>query len=165
MSKYRDSMNRFRTFSLFKETNKFTDNYEAVFVLHEDDKDLPSLKRIYLSYEDPTEYQFALDVFDSWDHWERLTNCTFFKPYIKQWREELEVKIRSNAIKEIKQTAKTSKGFAAQKWLAEKGWQPNGKGRPRKEDVEREARVQAKMKAREEEDFKLVGLHEQKGTN
>jgi len=162
MSKYRETVtNNFRTFSLFKETNNFTKNYDAVWTLKDDDHDgYPSLRRIYLSYMDPTEYRFAKEVFDSWEHWERLCRCTFFKPYIKKWRYELEVALRSQAIYNIVDSSKGAKGFAAAKWLAEKGWDQHTRGRPKKEDIEKEAKIQAELENSMKDYAERVGLNE-----
>ena len=137
----KDSIGNFRTLSLFLETNQT--NMEAVFTLKDYDHELhgkkyPSLKLIYLQYDDPTEWDFAQEVFGNWRHWEKLCGNSRLKSFIDQWRSELEIKIRSNAIKEIIKQSK-NKDTAA-RWVAEKGWNKSP-GRPSKKEKEQEDKV------------------------
>lgn len=162
-SKLKDDKQRLRTQSLFYELNGIKD---AIFTLKEDDyeahgKKLVSLKKLYLEIADPTEYEFAKTVFGSWKHWQRLCANAIIRPYIDEWREELEIKIRSQAIKSILQTARDegSKGTQAAKWLAEGKWQGTGRGRPSKEEVERTKRIHAGIKDEIDEDFERLGVH------
>ena len=100
---------------------------------------------------DPTEYEFAQTAFGSWNHWVKLQKATWLRGLVKEWRDELEIKIASNAIKAMVRTAETegSKGTAAARYFADRGWEKGtGKGRPSKEKVEREAK-------------KLVAIHEE----
>lgn len=139
---FRDSIGNFRTQSLFLETN-VTDN-ASLFTLKDDDyeKDgqtYPSLKRIYLSYDDPTEWQFVEEVFGNWRHWERICGNQVLLKYITQWRNELEIKLRSKGIRSVIGLSKDKESAA--KWLAEGKWNPAGRGRPSKDEVERQKRV------------------------
>ena len=143
-SKLRNAMNRMRTNSLVIEyCNK--DREGAVFTLAEQDKHgLLSLHRLYMEIADPTEYEFAMRVFGSWAHWKLFHNLRWFKPYLDAWRDELEIKIRSDAIKKVIEQSKDEKNSNAAKWLAEKKWKLT-RGRPSKEEVTREVKVEAKL--------------------
>lgn len=141
-----DSMGKFRTQSLFLELGYGT---EALFTLkdqdHEHDgKTYPSMKRLYLEFEDPTEYEFANTVLLNWKHWQRMCENKVIRKHIDEWREELEVKLRSQAIRDAIQEAKKGH-FQAAKWVADRGWSTRGAGRPTKAEIEHEKRVQSKI--------------------
>jgi hypothetical protein len=166
----KDDMGRYRTQSLFWEL-RFKgdeDKYAPLFTIKDYDlvKDgitYPSLKQIYMSYDHiPNfEYEFAMDVFNSWDHWTKLATDTvpIVKNAIKGWREELEIKLKAAAIKSLIMTSREpdSKGFNAAKYLADKGYAPV-RGRPSKEEVEREKRIQAGVNKDLEADMERLGL-------
>lgn len=143
-----DSMGRPLTQTLFLETAYSS---EAIYTLKEVDhlyegKVYPSIKRLYLEMEDPTEYEFATTYFLGWKHWARICANKLLLKHIEEWREELELKLRSRAIKQAMQAAATSGGnFQAAKWLADRGWANKGAGRPHKDEVEREARIREKI--------------------
>ena len=147
-SKLRDGRGRPLTQSLFLEIGYNTEF--AVYTLKEDDYEYKgevyiSLKRLYLEMEDPTEYTFANEYLLGWSHWKRLTNNKTLIKEIEEWRFELELKIRSQAVRGIMDMSIEEKGFQAAKWLANKGWDTRGAGRPSKEDLEHETAVQERI--------------------
>lgn len=145
----KDPQGRYRTKSLFVETIQ-KDQVEAGFVplftlrARDGYVDLHSL---YLEESDPTEYNFALRAFGSWEHFMKLQSLEWFKQHLNIWRQEVEVKLRSEGIRALAKSAKRdgSRGLSAAKWLAEKGWEPKKRGRPSKEEVEAEKRAQLQM--------------------
>lgn len=156
-AKYKDEQGRFLTAGLFKETNT-SPNYTPPFTLKEDDVgEYKSMRKLYLGYEDPTEYEFAMAVLGSWDHWQKLCNTGWFKPYLEVWRNELEIKLRSRAIKQVARIAKDKDSAA--RWLAEGKWRENKRGRPSKDEVERQKKIAAGIESDTEEDLKRLGLH------
>ena len=141
-----DSMGKMRTQSLFLELG-YGD--EAVFTLKDEDHELNgkkyvSLKRLYLETEDPTEYVFAKNHLLGWKHWQRMCENKIIAKHIQEWREELEVKLRSQAILDAIQEARKGH-FQAAKWVADRGWSTRGAGRPTKAEVEHERKVQARI--------------------
>lgn len=141
-----DSMGKFRTQSLFLELGYGAD---ALFTLKDQDHEHDgttylSMKRLYLEFEDPTEYEFANSVLLGWKHWQRMCENKVIRKHIDEWREELEVKLRSQAIRDAIQEAKKGH-FQAAKWVADRGWSTRGAGRPSKADVEHEKKVQARI--------------------
>lgn len=141
-----DSMGKMRTQSLFLELG-YGD--EAVFTLKDEDHELNgkkyvSLKRLYLETEDPTEYVFAKNHLLGWKHWQRMCENKIIAKHIQEWREELEVKLRSQAILDAIQEARKGH-FQAAKWVADRGWSTRGAGRPTKAEVEHEKRIQARI--------------------
>lgn len=156
----KDHNGRYRTQSLFYETNH--SEMEAMLSLKDynfkkNDKIYYSLKLIYLSYEDITEYQFALDVFGSWKHWNRIKSNALLAPYIQEWADELEVKIRSNAIRAMVKTAASegSKGISAAKWLADRKWQ----SKDSKKEATHNKKIEKKIKLEIKDDAERLGIH------
>lgn len=124
----------------------------------EDHLGYPSLSRLYLEMNDPTEYSFALAYLESWDHWLMLLECNWFKPYVERWRQELEVKIRSKALASIIREAKNASkdSFAANKFLIQGGWLPKAaskRGRPSKEDIQEAASKEIDLLKQVTDDF------------
>lgn len=144
----KDVKGRPLTQSLFLEINY--DPEVAVYTLkdydHEyDGKIYPSLKRLYLNMEDPVEYEFASTYLLGWKHWLRICENKLFKDTVEEWREELQLKIRSQAIKDIIDMTADEKSFQAAKWLADRGWDKRRAGRPSKEEIAKEKRIQERL--------------------
>lgn len=104
----------------------------------------PSLRRLYVELEDPTEYLFAETYLDGWDHWKKLSSASFFQDYLKEWREELEIRLKAKALLRIKLKAEgnSKDALSADKILLSGGWKPsegNSVGRPTKEKIKAEA--------------------------
>lgn len=140
-----DSMGRYLTQSLFLEIGYSS---SAIYTLKDADheyegKIFPSMKRLYLEIADPTEYQFANMYLAGYPQWQRIVENKALKPFIEQWRFELEVKLRSEGVMAIRKhsMSKNPTAWQASKWLADKGWSDKGAGRPSKEDIEREKKV------------------------
>lgn len=124
-------MGRFLTQSLFLE--QAYDVNIAVYTLKDDDyeykgKMFPSLKKLYLSMEDPIEYEFATTHLAGWDQWERICDNKLFTSLINGWRKELELKLMSRGFKQMVKKAEGSP--MAARWLSERGWAaPKGKSK------------------------------------
>ena len=119
----------FLTYALFYEyrATHIVDFQSQIFNLKEDDyKGTYSLKKIYLSFNDPTEYSFAIAVFGNWKYWKRLQSSSFLQLHLEEWREEMEIKLRSKGIDiqvGIAGDDLHKSQAAASKWLADKGWE------------------------------------------
>tara|TARA_Y100000310_G_scaffold308084_1_gene350837 strand:+ start:5396 stop:5836 length:441 start_codon:yes stop_codon:yes gene_type:complete len=140
---------------LFKEFYLKDPKYKPVFTLKEhDDGELPSMRQLFLSHNDPTGYKFAIEVLGSYEHWKKLCNTSWFQEQLVIWQEELEIKLRSAGLKTIIETADadTAQAFHASKYLADRGWTAK-KGRPSKSDITREASQKAEIRERVEEDL------------
>lgn len=133
----------------------YTNPSNAVYTLKDHDievtidgevRTLPSIKRLYVECGDVTEYNFATKHLGGWQHWKRLNEKTkILHPYIEEWREELEVKLRSEGTLQMLDHARSGSSFQATKWLAEKGWEEKKRGAPSKEDKQRELKIQTKI--------------------
>ena len=184
VSVFKDVNGRWRTISLFDELSSVDSKlkYPPIFLLREsEDRDgLTSMKRIYMEAMDPTEWKAAQRIFGCWDAWEALWNCPPFMAELEKWRNELQLKLRSLAVDQIIDTGlhggkSSGTQFAAAKWLAEGQWKRtvsqgdeedvpknDGRGRPSKVTIEREAKRQLReiSKYHEEasEDLKRIGI-------
>ena len=154
-----DTMGRPLTQSLFLEIG-YTDY--AVYTLKECDylykgKHYPSLKKLYLAEEDPTEYSFAEKHLLGWQHWKRLCENKLIAKYVDEWREELELKIRSQAVRDMQGLCASENGnYSAAKFLADRGWEKRAAGRPSKAEKERHLRVEEKIQEEFSADIKRL---------
>lgn len=144
--KMKDSMGRPITQSLFLELG-YTDM--AIFTLKDEDyeyngKIYPALKRLYLEFEDVTEYEFANTYLLGWQHWKRLCDNKAIRKHVEEWREELEFKMRSRGVKSLLISA-NSGNFQAAKFFVDKGWDKRIAGRPSKAELEREKEFQSRV--------------------
>ena len=161
---HRAENGQFKTAALVYEAPS-NDKSDCVFTLKDQDyinQDgvyLFSLQRLYLAISDPTEYEFALEVFGSWRAWQDLKECKWMKTHVTQWVELLEIKMRSEALVGLQRTARgqSNSAITAQKFLAEKGWDKSSKrGRPTKEELERTKRIAAGIEEEIGDDYDLV---------
>lgn len=156
-----DKMGRFLTQGLFYETR--SEGYTPLFTLKDydykvGDSTYLSLKRLYLEIADPTEYQFAIEVFGNWNHWLAICNSGVLMEYIVKWREELEIKLASEAIKSMINTAINGgyKGTMAAKYVAERGWSSVGKkSKTKNSEKEVDSRIHDAVK----DDLQRLGIH------
>lgn len=143
-----DTMGRPLTQSLFLELGY---SEYAVYTLKDSDytykgKIYPSLKRLYLKEEDVTEYDFATKHLLGWQHWKRLCENKQVRKHIDEWREELELKIRCQAVRDMQNLCASENGnYSAAKFLADRGWEKRGAGRPSKSEKDRHLRIEEKL--------------------
>jgi hypothetical protein len=115
----------------------------------------------FIEIGDPTEYKAAIELVGSWQEWERLKRDWLgFQNHITLWKEELDIKLKSEAIERINKLAQTEH-YQANKWVAEEGYSKQGKaGRPSKKEkkkaAEELARAAAETKEERERVLKLV---------
>jgi hypothetical protein len=160
-SKLKDSMGRPLTQSLFIEIGYETD--KAMYTLKEEDftyekngVTYPSLKRLYLEMEDLVEYDFANTYLLGWQHWQRMNSNVVLSKHFEEWREELEISVRSQAVRDIIQMSADEKGFQAAKWLADRGWDKRAAGRPSKQEKLKEERQKKRMEDEFSADIKRM---------
>lgn len=172
--------NKYRVGSLFIEKNT-SFNLTPFFTLSTDDKVMTgkpvlqegpvdetntrvylSMKNLYMKYYfDPTEYQFVMNVLGDYKLWETILANRTIRPYIEEWREEAEIRLRSEAIKEVVEVAKNegAKGFTAAKWLAEAKWKGRtGAGRPKNRADASQNEIESKLSKEIESDLKRLGV-------
>ena len=147
MSIFREPVTNVRlTKSLFLEES-YKDKSYVIYTLKDTDHNgYVSLYLRYMAMSDPYEINFANAYFDGWEHWQMVSNASWFKPYISRWRKELNLKLKAEALARIREIAKdeTNKAsFTANKLLLEGGWESKeekkGAGRPSKEAIREQA--------------------------
>jgi hypothetical protein len=161
-NKFRNSVtnNRYLNGLFFEQTG--ADKSTVMYTLKDTDHSgYPSLYRLYMETDDPTEWEFSQRYLDGWEHWEMLTRCAWFKPFIERWRKELELRMKSKSLAKIKAEAKTGskESFMANKYLLEKGWEPKetkGRGRPSKDEINKAAEEIAKVDGQLSADFERI---------
>lgn len=125
-----DNLGRNLTIALFKETNDGRAEYKPIW-------SLADWKEVYMDFADPTEYKAAIYLIGDWKHWTQLAEGSGVSPYIKEWRNELAIKLKAEGIEQLRKQAKSDKGTAAARWLAEQGFiDKHPKQRKAQEEVE-----------------------------
>lgn len=104
-----DRRGALKTELLFQETIKSDrlENYTPLYTLKENDTDLPSAYKIYMSSAD--EYDAAIKILGSMRHWRRLCGLKWFMEGIpmsgfdglKAWRKDMEMRDKSTAKKQL----------------------------------------------------------------
>ena len=156
---------RFRTVSLIAELIPPTSPYDPLFTIKEEDEgDLASLRRLFLEIADPTEYRFAKEVFKSWKAWDALRKSPVFKPYLDEWKEELEIKLMSESIFAIRSAINDGKAItgvqlSAAKFVASpSGKEPSKRGRPSKQEKLEKLEQEQRSKTSLADDLKRINL-------
>lgn len=147
--------------SLFREMAPPDTLSPALYTLRDyDNNGLPSLYRLYMELEDQTEWDFAQEYMDGWDHWETLCSCEWFKPHISRWRKELDLKLTAARLKAIIEDAKSASktSFQSNRYLIEKGWLPKDspRGRPSKQEIKNELDKRASEASRLSDDLSRI---------
>ena len=137
------------TQGLFLETS-YGNTENVIYTLKSRDhvykgRKLFSIKRLYLEMEDPTEYQFSYEYFLDWDHWNRIKRNKTIASHLEGLEEELEVRLRAKGVSELIKHANSGNSFQAAKWLADRGWDKRAAGRPSKEEMDRESKIQNRI--------------------
>lgn len=161
-SKFKDEKGRYIVQGLFLE-DKYNTNL-AVYTFDGEDKTYkgkvyPSLKRLFIELGDPKEYMFANTYLYDWDHWQRLCNNSIISRHIEKWRYELELSLISEGVSTMIDLAINEKSYQAAKFLADRGWDKSGRGRPSNAEVEGEIKRQAQINSEFDDDFKLFAIH------
>ncbi len=119
---FTNSRNNYYITKLFYELAP-ADKSTVLYTLKDQDYlGFPSLRRLYMEMEDILEYEFATKYFDGWEHWLLVANNKLIKPYITLWRTELELKVRTQALKEFMKIDTPQLKYAVNKYLLERGW-------------------------------------------
>lgn len=151
------------TSALFVETATHSKDYILFTLKGEDYKGFESFPKLFLSLteKDPTEYDMAMTIFGSWEHWVDIANSAKLKPVMKKLREEVSVRQKSAAmkfmIKEVETNSRNS--FASAKLLLSKPWEdtpltPAKRKAAKKQNQEEDRRVLSDLQA----DARRVGL-------
>ena len=166
-SKFRNDNNQKLLTALFIETvqkNGTREHFTLYTLRDQDYKGYPSLYRLYMEEGDVTEFRFASKHLESFEHWEALKACVWFKDHATRWAKELELKIRSDALAEIELVAANKddkNAFNANKFLITGGWKSEQEkkstvGRPSKALIKEEASKLFQASASVDDDIKRL---------
>lgn len=138
-------------------------NIKPFFSLFHDKPGLINFKRVYVEAGDPTGYKVAMEVLDGdYTLWTALMSCRWFVAAKEVWDRELDAKLVSEGMDEIRLLAKEgmpAQKLAAAKFLATKAYRKDGsvtKGRPRQSDIDKAAKDLAANERDLQEDFKRI---------
>lgn len=123
-------------------------------------------KDTFVELGDPTGYDWAMKYLDSYDHWIRLMKTEWFRVQYESALAELLMKFKAAALKriqEIQTSANEGQALAASKYMAERGWEKSGRGRPSKEEVTGEMKKLTRDIEQTDQDFDRLGLQVIKG--
>ena len=95
-------------------------------------EDLEHWRRVFVEIADPTEYEPAIQLAGSWQEWQRMK---------KEWKEFRE---------------KILIDWLAAKWLAEGKYKPRKAGKPSKAEVQKQAKIQARIDDEVQDDIARV---------
>lgn len=111
----------------------------------------------YIECEDMTEYKPAMKMVGTWKEWCRLKrDWPTFNSYLAEWREELEIKLRSRAMEKL-QGLVAEGNLQAAKFFAEEGYnKKKGAGRPGKSERDQAAKELAKAAAETAQDRERI---------
>lgn len=157
---FKDTKGHWRTISLFYENYTSSSvKYNPLYTLKDEDitvdgKVLPSIQRLYLELNDPTEWLVATTLFGGWRHWETLCAQVWFKDIVDSLRYQLDLKIKSAAIQALLNTHTSE----SQKFIAKGEYKNPGKGRPSKRDLDHQKLKESAIKANLIEDAERLGI-------
>jgi len=161
----KDVTGRYRT-NIFSEFNKTRhDDYPPLYTMREKPwKGLPSAYQIYM-YSD-SEYEAAMKLVGSWQHWQRLLKSKPFVEGIEEtgqwvglqaWRDEKEIKDKATAYNQLKMSASQGQ-VQAQKMIFDGKATASKRGRPSKEEIKAMAKEQAELTREVKDDLNRIKL-------
>jgi hypothetical protein len=167
LNKFKNSNGQLYTKRLFFETTTLiNDRDSAIYTLKDEDhvsdgKTYLSLYKRYLDLEDVTEFTFANQFFDSYEHFRILTQAEWFLDHVKRWRRELQLKLKNRLYDALKARASdpTDKNsFESVKLLINLLDPPqrSSRGRPKKDEIAMAVKEIAKEEQSLADDHKRV---------
>ena len=127
-------------------------------------EDLDHWRNVFIAMSDPTEYAPALELAGSWPEWCRMKKDwkEFADVILISWLAEVEVKLRSDAVRQLCAQAAGPQGAVSAKWIAEGRYNPTKAGRPSKYEIEKQAKIEARIADEVGDD--IARVHEALGT-
>ena len=161
-NKFKNAIGSHYLKALFFEEAVDVERPDVLYTLKlEDHEGLPSLHRLYVELEDTSEYIFANKYFDNYAHWKKLCNCNWFKPFLDDMREELDLKLKARALEALKVIAgdpDNKNHYMANKLIHDHGLhlKKDNRGRPSKAKVAEEASKLLKTNEEVNEDYERI---------
>lgn len=151
LEKFRSDNGQLLTRRLFWEVSlQINDKSKTYYSLSNVDhpEGYPSLYKLYLQEEDPTEYRFASKYFEDYDHWMVVTRTPWMAPLINKWRKHLRSRLQSKAVGKILSISEDDthkEQFKALLLVVKAGWEQPGsiRGRPSAEEIKKNLKIAA----------------------
>ena len=164
-NKFKNAQGAYLLKALFFEESSDTDRPDTLYTLKLEDYDVEgeklylSIHRAYVALAD--EVKLANQYFDGWAHWKRLCACNWFKPFLEEMREEVDVNVKAkaiNAIREVSMNPEDKNSYNANKFLLENGVaiKKDMRGRPSKEKIKQEADKLFVLREEVDEDYERI---------
>ena len=135
---------------------------QLVFTLNAEVEGLINFGREYVADMDTTGYTTANRLLDGYPHLVALMKAGWFRDAREKWDEEIEAKLRSEAMEAVRRIARSGDKNALQaaKFLAAQGHtvkSASTRGRPTKTQIDAEIKEQAKQAKTIEDDMARIG--------
>ena len=144
---FKDTMGRYVTTGFFKETAGPNKSFVAMTI--------EEARQRFMKCDDILGIDFADKHLGGYRHWKAIQASPVMQPYVAEWKEELEIRLRSKQLKRIAVLSDEGQ-FQAAKFLMDRGWEKRAAGKPSKEEVVRETRVQSNIAKGFKEDFARI---------
>lgn len=96
--------NRRLTVALFKELS-VTPHIPTVFSLEQ-------WRKVYVDIADPTDYRAMIALLGDWEHWKLIVENQTIAPIVTEWRDEVNVKLKSEGIASVRKLSSTKDSAA-----------------------------------------------------
>lgn len=143
----KDTMGRWVTSGFFKETAGENKSFVAMTI--------EEARTRFIKCNDMFGIDFADKYLGGFQHWKAIQASPVMQPYVAEWKEELELRLRSLQLKRIASLSDEGQ-FQAAKFLMDRGWEKRSAGKPSKDEVARETRVQSNMAKDFKADFARI---------
>lgn len=155
------------TKALFLETSTPEERHLVRYTTRDSDVgNIPSIVRLFLECEDPTEYDFANKYFEGWTHWDKVRRSAYFSQTYENMKLQLELKLQARALRNIMFEAEDGgrNAYQANKYLVEKGYRPketsHGKrGRPSKDELKTQLEKAAAVEQQIKDDHERLKIN------
>lgn len=124
-------------------------------------EDINVWRERFVAELDPTEYRGGAALVGSWSEWQRFKRNwpSFQRLHLDDWLEEIDVKLKSLALKTLVHEARAGNNpAAAAKFLSEGKYKERKAGRPSKGEVLRQTRIDAQVEKEIANDLERLGL-------
>ena len=123
-----------------------------------------SMHKLFVQYDDPTGYEFAIKELGSWEHFQKMLAHKELGDHFRKWMEEIKARLDSKAIESIRRIAKdggSQTELSAAKWLAAREYEEKGEvGRPSKKRTKAKERKEAEeVSLSTKKELERLGLH------
>jgi len=106
-------------------------------------EDITDWRKRFVATLDPTEYTGGVELTGSWENWQKFKRNwpSFQTMHLDSWLEEIEIVMRSKAIRSLIDASLVKGDVGAAKFLVEGKHQDKLVGRPSKDRIQKQLRI------------------------